>query len=63
MTAYDWLSFIEHQFVNGACPLFITLKMFSLESCMENMSMNHSFHADMSLVTRRDRMPHSIKKQ
>ena len=23
MNTGDWLSFIEHQFVNGACPLFI----------------------------------------
>ena len=37
--------------------------LFSPESCMENMSMTHSFHADMPLVTRRGRMPHSIKKQ
>ena len=30
MNTGDWLSFIEHQFVNGACPLFTYSIAFSL---------------------------------
>ena len=57
----------------GFVPLSVTdepapsleyiLKMFSPGLCMESMLMTHSFHVVMSLVTRRGRMPHSIKKQ